>query len=156
MYFFGELALCEYNGEMTILSHAGSISKGRSQNDRQDSGSVNSVIRVLVVADDSLLADGIVSILDQEAGLEVIRLTSLEPGSIKRAIHEYRFEVIIVEEGVIEDEWITERDWARDRDHIRVITISPKHRQLRIWESYLLPNLGAAQLVDLVRELGSR
>jgi len=108
--------------------------------------------RILVMANDSVLADAIVSLLTEEIDMDVLRVTRREPRKIDQAIREHRSVVIIVEEGTSEDKLITASDLFRDHDRLRILTISPEKHHLHICETYQVPISGMAQLVNLVRD----
>ena len=112
------------------------------------------MVRLLVIADDSLLADGIVSILEKEMELDVLRLTKREPGNGYREICTPGSEVIIVEEGASDHELIAASQRFHEHGPLLVITISPESHHLHICESYQIPNPGKADLVSLVRDFG--
>jgi len=109
------------------------------------------MVRVLVVANHSLLADAIEWMLAQEIDLDVLRLTHRELGNVDQAIREHRSVLIFVAEGVSEDELMAARDWFRDDGRLLVITIGPEKHDLYICESYQIPNPGMAQVVNLIR-----
>ena len=111
------------------------------------------MIRVLVMANDSILADAIMSLLAEEVDMDVLRVTPCEPGKVDQAIREQRSVVIIVEEGTSEDKkLIAPRNLFREYDHLRILTISPEKHHLHVCESYQVPVSGMAQLVHLVRD----
>jgi len=112
------------------------------------------MVRILVIADDSLLADGIVSILAKEMDMEVIRLTQREPGTGHREICKDGSAVIIFEEGASDHELIAASQRFHEHGPLLVITISPESHHLHICESYQIPNPGKADLVSLVRDFG--
>jgi len=105
------------------------------------------MISVLVMANDSLLADAIVSMLAEEIDLDVIRLTHRELGS-----GDHQSVVIVVDEGKPEDESIKVADLFRDRSTLLVIMISLKSRDTYIYESYQLANPRMERVIQIVRE----
>lgn len=109
------------------------------------------MVHVLVMANDSLLADAIVSNLAQETTLDVLRLTQQDPGKVHLAIHKDCLVVIIVEEGKSDDAFITANDLLRDYDCFRIITISSQRHHLRICDSYQMPISGVAQVINLAK-----
>ena len=112
------------------------------------------MVHVLVMANDSLLADAIVSNLAQETTLDVLRLTQQDPGKVHQTIHKDCLVVIIVEEGKSNDGFTTANELLRDYDCFRVITISSQKHHLRICDSYQMPISGVAQVIDLAKGFG--
>ena len=107
------------------------------------------MIRVLVMANDSLLADAIASILAEEINLDVVRVTRRELG--KGQPHSV---VIIVDEGESESESITVTDLFRDDITLLVIKLSLKSWNIFVYESYQLNNPGIERVINLVRDFG--
>jgi len=107
------------------------------------------MIRVLVMANDSLLADAIASMLTEEIDLDVIRVTRRELGKGDR--HSV---VILVDEGESETESIKAIDLVRDEITLLVIKLSLKSRKIHVFESYQLNNPGIERVISLVREFG--
>ena len=109
------------------------------------------MIRVLVMANDSLLANHIVSTLSQEADLDVFRVTRDELG-IRR---DYAV-VIVVDEEMDEHEPIRLREIVRDDSSLLLIRVSLKNRYVYVDESYQLANPGMGQMVKLVRDFNRK
>ncbi|HEU0294607.1 MAG TPA: hypothetical protein VFR47_17840 [Anaerolineales bacterium] len=109
------------------------------------------MVHVLVLAENSLLADLIVSSLAQETSLEVFRLTQPDPGRVLQAIRERSPVVILVEEGR-QEAFLPDNDLFEDSGCFRLITVSPHRDHVRIVDSYELPLIGMAQVNDLVRD----
>jgi len=107
------------------------------------------MIRVLVMANDSLLADAIASTLAEEIDLDVIRVTRRELGKGDR--HSV---VILVDEGESETESIRAIDLFRDEITLLVIKLSLKSRNIYVFESYQLNNPRIERVISLVREFG--
>jgi hypothetical protein len=107
------------------------------------------MIRILVLANDSLLADMIVSTLSQEIDVGVVRMTHRELGKGDR----YSV-VIIVDEGEAESESIETTDLFRDDITLLVIRLSLKSRNIFVYESYQLNNPRIERVIDLVRDFG--
>jgi hypothetical protein len=107
------------------------------------------MIRVLVMANDSLLADAIASMLAKEIDLDVTRVTRRELGKGER----YSV-VIFVDEGEPEDESIKLMDLFRDDITLLLIRLSLKSRNIYVYESYQLNNPGIERVIDLVRQFG--
>ena len=107
------------------------------------------MIRVLVMANDSLLADAIASFLAEEINLDVVQVTRRELG--KGQPHSV---VIIVDEGESENESITGTDLFRDDITLLVIKLSLKSRNIFVYESYQLNNPGIERVINLVRDFG--
>ena len=107
------------------------------------------MIRVLVMANDSLLADVIASILAENIDLDVVRLTRRDLGKGER-----NSVVIIVDEGESEDEFATITDLLRDGVTLLVIKLSLKSRNIFVYESYQLTNPGIERVIALVRDFG--
>jgi hypothetical protein len=107
------------------------------------------MIRVIVMANDSLLADSIASSLAEEIDLDVVRLTRRELGKGDR--HSV---VIIVDEGESESEPINVNDLLRDDITLLVIKLSLQSRNIFVYESYQLINPSVERVIDLVRDFG--
>jgi hypothetical protein len=107
------------------------------------------MIRVLVMANHSLLADSIASILAEEINLDVVRVTHRTLGKGDR----YSV-VIIVDEGESETELRKVTDLFRDDITMLVIKLSLKSRNIFVYESYQLNNPGMERVIDLVRDFG--
>lgn len=109
------------------------------------------MIRVLVMASDSLLADAIVSNLAQDASLEVRRLRQHDPGPLSQTAHEDFSVVILVEETASTRISITASDLLRKHRCIRIITISAQNHNLQICDGYEIPVSGMRQVLDLAK-----
>lgn len=107
------------------------------------------MIRVLLMANDSLLADSIASMLAEEINLDVVRLTRRELGKGDR----YSV-VIMVDEGESESVTINASDLFRDDITLLVIKLSLKSRNIFVYESYRLKNPGIERVINLVRDFG--
>jgi hypothetical protein len=107
------------------------------------------MIRVLVMANDSLLADAIASTLAEEIDLDVVRITRRELGKGDR--HSV---VIIVDEGASDIESIRATDLLRDEVTLLVIKFSLKSRNIQVFESYQLNNPKIERVIGLVRDFG--
>jgi hypothetical protein len=107
------------------------------------------MIRVLVMANDSLLADSIATTLAKEIDLDVIRVTRRELGKGDR--HSV---VILVDEEGTENETINVTDLFREGITLLLIKLSLKSRNIFVLESYQLNNPGIERVVDLVRDFG--
>jgi len=108
------------------------------------------MIRVLVMANDSVLADVIASILAREIDLDKFRLTHRTLGKGNRYSA-----VIVVDEGEIENEVINIADFFRDDIAVLVLKLSLKSREIFVYESYQLNNPKMERIVELVRQFGS-
>lgn len=107
------------------------------------------MIRVLLMANDSILADAVAALLTEEIDLDVVRLTRQELGKGDR------YSVVIVvddEEADVTPLNIT--DIFRNEITFLVIMLSLKHRNMYVYESYQLNNPGIERVIDLVREFG--
>ena len=111
------------------------------------------MIRVLVMANESLLSDSIVSNLVQDPALEVRRLAPHDPGQLPAGNHEEYYVVIIVEEGSSGPGSITVSDLLRESHSLRIITISAQKHHLHVCDVYELPVAGIAQVVHLAKGL---
>src|SRR5688500_14792981 len=109
------------------------------------------MIRVLVMAESSLLADAIVSNLAQEANLDVLRITRPDQSKISEAILEDCSVLIIIKDGNSNDAFITANHLFRDYGCLRVITISPQKHHLHICDSYDMPISGMTQVINLAK-----
>jgi hypothetical protein len=110
------------------------------------------MIRVAVMAKDSLLVRAIASILAAEIGPNVLRLTYLEPSTSYEVIRDHRSVLINVDEGEFRNETVAVPDPIRDDGPLLVIMISLKSRNIHIFESYPLANPEMEHVVDLVRD----
>lgn len=110
------------------------------------------MIRVLVMAKDSFLVQAIASILAEEIGPHVLRLTYLEPRTTYEVIRDPRSVLIDVDEGQSRNETVTVPDRIREDSPLLMIMISLKSRNLHIFESYQLANPGMEYVVNLVRD----
>ena len=109
------------------------------------------MVNVLVMANDSLLADAIVLNLAQETTLDVLRLTQHDSGKVHQAIQKDCLVVIIVEEGKSDDVFMIANELLQDYDCFRIITMSSQKHHLRICDSYQMPISGMAQVIDLAK-----
>ena len=105
------------------------------------------MIRMLILANNSLLADSLVSMLAGEPDMDVVRLTHREfvkgdPYSV----------VIIIDEGESENETIKVADLFWNHDTLLVIIISLKSRNISVYESYQLINPEMERVIHIVRE----
>lgn len=104
------------------------------------------MIRVLVMANNLLLADSIVSILEEEIDLDVTRVTRRELGKGQP----YSV-VILVDEGESDDESIKAVDLLRDEITLLVIKVSLESQNVHIYESYQLNKPSIERVINLVR-----
>ena len=107
------------------------------------------MIRVLVMANDSVLVAGITTTLAQEIDLDVVRVSSRELGKGDR----YSV-VIIVDEGESEGDAIKVSDLFREDVSLLLIKLSLKSRDVYVYESYQLNNPGFDRVIKLVRDFG--
>jgi hypothetical protein len=118
------------------------------------------MIRVLVIAGSSLLADAIVLRLAQEANLDMLRIQQHDPTKIAEAILEGYSVVIIIEDEYSADVYITAKNLLQDYGPFRVITVSPEKHHLHICDSYDMPVSGLTQVVNLAKgfsqQIGAR
>jgi hypothetical protein len=109
----------------------------------------NEMIRVLVMANDSLLADGIASLLAAETDLDVVRLTRGKLGKGER----YSV-VIIVDENDPDSEAINVADFIREDVTLLLIKMSLESRNIFVYESYQLNNPTIERVMEIVRDFG--
>jgi hypothetical protein len=107
------------------------------------------MIRVLVMANDSLLADSIASTLAEEIDLDVVRMTRQGLGKGDR----YSV-VIVVDEGELEEEALRVSDLLREDVTLLLIKLSLQSRNIYVYESYQLNDPGIDRVINLVREFG--
>jgi hypothetical protein len=105
------------------------------------------MIQVLVLANDSLLADTIVSTLSKEIDIDVVRTTSQE---LKRGDRYSAVILIDEEESESEPFWFT--DLFRNGITLLLIRVSLKSRNIFVYESYQINNPSMERVVDLVRD----
>jgi len=106
---------------------------------------------VLVMANDSLLADLIISNLAEETSLDVLRLTYRDSHKVDNVLREHCLVVIIIEEPGSNPGLITANALLQDYGCFRMITISPEKNHLRICDSYQMPVSGMAQVINLAK-----
>jgi len=111
------------------------------------------MIRVSVMAEDSLVVQAIAAILAQVIVPNVLQLTYLEPCMIYEAIRDPRSVLISVDEGQFRNETATMPDLIRTDSPLLVIMISLKSQNIHVFENYQLANPGMEHVVDLVRDL---
>ena len=109
------------------------------------------MIRVLVMANESILADAIASILAKEIDLDVVRVTRRELGK-----GGHYSVVIIVDEEETEGESIKLKDIIREGVTLILIKVSLKSRDIYVFESYQLINPEMNQVVNLIREFSGK
>lgn len=107
------------------------------------------MIRVLVLANDTLLTDIIASTLSEEIDLDVVRMTRHELGKGDR----YSV-VILVDEGESDNESLRVIDLFRDEVTLLVIKVSLKSRDIFVYESYQINNPSIERVIDLIRDFG--
>jgi hypothetical protein len=105
------------------------------------------MIRVLMMANDSLLAEGIGSLLAQEIDLDVVRLTRHELD-----MGDHHSVLIVIDEGQPENDRIDVMDLFRDRPNLIVIMLSLVSRNIYIYESYQLDNPEMEDVIHIIRE----
>jgi hypothetical protein len=107
------------------------------------------MIHVLVMANDSVLADIIVSTLAKEIDVEVVRMTFQE------VIRGDEYSVVIL---VDEDESVSEpfrfMDLFHDGIPLLLIKVSIKSRNIFVYENYEINNPSMERVVKLVRDFG--
>jgi hypothetical protein len=103
--------------------------------------------RVLMIANDSLLADGMESLLAQEIDLDIVQVTyqELVKGDDQSVL-------IVIDEGPSGSESINVADLFRDRPNLIVIMLSLESRNIYIFESYQLDNPEVDQVIHVIRE----
>ena len=101
------------------------------------------------MANDSLLADSIASMLTGEADLDVVRLTQRELGK-----DDQYSVVVIIDEGEAHNESNKAADLFWDHNTLLVIMISLKRHDIYVYESYQLVNPEMERVIEIVREFG--
>jgi hypothetical protein len=101
------------------------------------------------MANDSLLADGIVSLLAAETDLDVVRLSRGKLGKGER----YSV-VIIVDENDPDSEAVNVVDFIREDVTLLLIRMSLESRNIFVFESYQLNNPTVERVMELVRNFG--
>jgi hypothetical protein len=107
------------------------------------------MIRVLVMANDSVVADSIASTLAAEIDLDVVRMTRRELGQ-----GDHFSVVILVDEEEEENESIQFSDLLRDDVTLLLIRLSLKSRNIFVYESYQINNPTLERLIHLVKYFG--
>lgn len=110
------------------------------------------MIRVVVIANNSLLVDVIASILAVEIGPDVLQLLYRLPRSIYEVLRDPRSVLILVDEGAPENSSIEVPDSFRDDGPVLVIKASLKTMNIDIHKSYPLTRPGMEQVIELVRD----
>jgi len=108
------------------------------------------MVDVLVMANDSLLADLVMSSLARQTDLDVLRLTHHDSYKADDVLHEHCLAVIIIEEPESNNSLITGSDLLQDYSCLRIITISPEKKHLYICDRYQMPISGESQVTNLV------
>ena len=103
------------------------------------------MIRILVMANDSLLADSIVSILEEEMDLGSALVSRRELGKGQPFSM-----VIIVDEGESENESIKAAELIRDEITLVVIQVSLESQNIHVYESYQLNKPSIERVINLV------
>ena len=104
-------------------------------------------MHVLVMTNDSFLADSIVSTLEEELDLPTARVVrrQLDKGQPYSA-------VIIVDEGESKNESIKLVERVRDEITLLVIQVSLESQNIHVYESYQLNKPTLERVVNLVRD----
>ena len=105
------------------------------------------MIHILMMANDSLLAESLASILAEETDLDVVRLTHRELGK-----GDQYSAVIIIDEDESENTSIKASDLFWNHNTYLVIMISLKSRDIYVYERYQLVNPEMEQMIHIVRE----
>ena len=108
-------------------------------------------MRILVIANESVLADAIVSTLDKENDLVVLRATQNETDKIDQAVRENCQVVIFVEEGISEENVFMPVNLFNSYNNLRALILSPEKPYVRVYENYHVSISGMEQMVGLVR-----
>lgn len=103
------------------------------------------MIRILVMANDSLLTDSIASIMEAEIDLDSVQVTRRELGKGQP----YSM-VIIVDEGESENESIKAVELLRDEITLVVIKVSLESQNIHVYESYQLNKPSIERVINLV------
>jgi hypothetical protein len=103
------------------------------------------MIRVLVMATDSFLADYVVAALSKEPGIEVLRVTRDELGSRK----DYSA-VIVMDDAMDETESIKLKEFVQKDKSLLLMRLSSGNKVISVDETYRLVNPGIDQIVDLL------
>jgi hypothetical protein len=114
----------------------------------------NWMIRVLVMAESSLLADAIISNLAQDPNLDVLRIGQDHRSKLAEVIREDCAVLIVIEEGNSNYAFITANNLLRDFGCLRMITISSQEHHLHVCDSYDIPISGITQIVNLAKGVG--
>jgi hypothetical protein len=110
------------------------------------------MIRVMVMAKDTILVQAIASILAAEIGPNVLHLTYLEPRTTYEVIRDHRSMVIVIDEGASENDSSEMPDSFREAGPLLVIKASLKTRNILIDQSYQLVGIGSEQVTNLVKD----
>lgn len=110
------------------------------------------MIRVLVMANNSLLVDAIASILAVEISPDVLQLIYRPPRTMYEVIRDPRSMLIVIDEGASENGSIKVPDSFQDDRRLLLIKASLKTMNIDIYESYQLTRPGMEQVMELVRD----
>lgn len=103
------------------------------------------MIHIVVMANDSILADSIVSILEEEMDLGAALVSRRELGKGQPLSM-----VIIVDEGESENEPIKAFELIRDEITLVVIQVSLESQNIHVYESYQLNKPSIERVINLV------
>lgn len=109
------------------------------------------MIRVLVMANGSLLADFISSTLARESDLDVVRLTPRKLGKEDRGSV-----VILIEDDQPGADTITPRNAIRENTIPLLIRVSLKNQDIRVYESYRLHNPKMDRVISIIKGFSNK
>lgn len=110
------------------------------------------MIRVLVMANNSLLVDAIASILAVEIGPDVLQLRYRLPRNIYETLRDPRSVLVVVDEGESESDSIKVPESFRNESPLLMIKASLKTMNIELFKGYQLPGPGIEQVIELVRD----
>jgi hypothetical protein len=110
------------------------------------------MIRLLIMTENSRLADALASNLAHETGLDVYRLTQPVSAQVSQVTQQENSILIIVSERNSKRTFSTDNDLLRDYRCFRMITLSPHMHHLYTDDRIERPISVPAQVIDLATD----
>jgi hypothetical protein len=110
------------------------------------------MIRVLVMANDSLLVDAVGSILVVEIGPDVLQLAYQLPRHIYNTVRDPLSVLIVIDEGESQSDSIKLPESFREEGPLLMIKASLKAMNINIFKGYQLTKPLMEQVMELVRD----
>jgi hypothetical protein len=112
------------------------------------------MIRVSVMANDSLVVDEIASILAQEIALDVLQLTYCLPSHMHEYVRDHDSVFVLIDDGetATVSRSVPWMDW--DTGPLLLLKATFKAIQLDVYQGFPLTELRREQVTNLIREFG--